>query len=160
MTLRRSKKPNAQLLHSVFLSFFFVTCCGILGCTQLNRFWNDNRLFEGTSSQKIEQASKEALVQVPTNDLCAAYHNHLNANIRDEISRRGLIESDQRSDIHRNEVWKGMTYCQIFASLGKPKETKLKSETTELVYGKTIYVFKNSELDGWFNSSEPNGTLS
>ena len=106
-------------------------------------------LFKGESSKEIQGMPAKKLYTVQNNDLCAAYYGTMSPVIKEEISRRGLVESDQWSDLNKNETWKGMTYCQIFAALGKPTGATIGNDFTELDYSTGSYNFLNGELTSY-----------
>ena len=138
-------KPK-NLLASAMITFTLVTAFSLIGCNKVTNFWNANMLFKGSSSTKIQAMPAQKLYTVQNNDLCAAYHGTSSPIIKEEISRRGLIDNDQWSDINKNEVWKGMTYCQLFAALGKPKSAVIGEQFTEFTYPTSSYTFLNGEL--------------
>jgi hypothetical protein len=135
-----------NLLMSTLLTFSFITALSLLGCNRVTNFWNASFFFKGASSTSIQKMTPQKLYNVQNNDLCAAYHGSMSPAIKEEINRRGLIEADQWSDINKHEAWKGMTYCQLFASLGKPKSAVIGEQFTEFTYPEGSYHFLNGEL--------------
>ena len=133
-------------LTAPILTLTFIAGLSLIGCDKVSNFWTANMLFKGESSKEIQDMPAKKLYTVQNNDLCAAYYGTMSTIIKEEISRRGLVESDQWADLNKNETWKGMTYCQIFASLGKPAGAKVGDEFTELNYPAGHYNFLNGEL--------------
>ncbi len=133
-------------LFTPFLTLILIGAFGLIGCNKVSNFWNANTLFKGKNSSEIQGMPAQKLYTVQNNDLCAAYYGTMSPIIKEEISRRGLIDNDQWSDLNKNETWKGMTYCQIFAALGKPKGALIGDEFTELDYPNGKYQFLNGEL--------------
>ncbi len=135
-----------NVLMSAVLTFSLICGLSIMGCNRITNFWNASLLFKGSSSRSIQGMSTQKLYSVQSNDLCAAYHGAMSPNIKEELSRRGLVDNDQWVDINKNEVWKGMTYCQLFASLGKPSSAVIGDQFTEFHYSTGTYNFMNGEL--------------
>jgi hypothetical protein len=145
-SLSKKTLSTRNLLLSSLLTLSFITAFSLIGCNRVTNFWNASMLFKGSSSASIQKMAPQKLYTVQNNDLCAAYHGSMSPAIKEEINRRGLVEADEWSDINKNEVWKGMTYCQLFAALGKPKSAVIGEQFTEFSYPDGSYNFLNGEL--------------
>ncbi len=147
--IKNSKHHKKLNLLTPLLTLTLVGTFGLMGCNKITNFWNTSTLFKGQSSSEIQGMPAQQLYTVQNNDLCAAYHGTMSPIIKEEISRRGLVENDQWSDLNKSETWKGMTYCQIFAALGKPSGAVIGDEFTELDYPSGKYHFLNGELTSY-----------